>query len=215
MDKNNFLHWEQMFINETFETDTSFLLKKGTIPFLISAPHSTTHFRNGVNKLGEYRTGVLAEILHQETGCHVIYKTKHNFDDPNYDEFTPYKMALREHILTYQIPILIDLHIMNPSREHMIDIGTGRGKNVIHHKQIGQMIQSQFSNSNIHRVELDHVFSASFPHTISSFISKECKVDCLQLEVNWSMYDFEKNEDLFHSFYQTLKSFILNYSSHF
>ena len=50
-----------------------FVIKEGSIPVMISAPHSINHFRKGQLKLADKMTGGIALYLHQLTGCHVIY----------------------------------------------------------------------------------------------------------------------------------------------
>lgn len=57
---------------------------RGSIPILISVPHSTSHTRNGVEKLGEINTDIIGYYLFNETDCHVFVNTGLD-GDPNYD----------------------------------------------------------------------------------------------------------------------------------
>lgn len=195
---------ENHFINESFEGKGSFSLSKGKNKIIISAPHSTTHYREGSDKIGEYRTGCVVDYLCQTTESHGIYKTKHNNDDPNYDERTEYKTELEKHINNYGIKYLLDLHIMSPKREQLIDLGTGRGNN-INDIELPTELLNIFKKNGLNGSGIDQVFSASYPHTISASIHKRCGIDCIQIETNWRVYE---NEELTKKFIKSLLEII-------
>ena len=62
-----------------------FKIKEGNIPVMISAPHSINQFREGQLKYADMYTGGIALLLHELTGCHVIFSSKYKGKDPNYD----------------------------------------------------------------------------------------------------------------------------------
>lgn len=105
-----------------------FVIKEGSIPVMISAPHSINHFRKGQLKLADKMTGGIALYLHQLTGCHVIYSARYTDSDPNYDAHTdqgnPYQTQLKEYIEQHNIEVLIDLHGAAIGREYALEMST-------------------------------------------------------------------------------------------
>lgn len=182
---------EQNFVHETFSTNDSFEIKKGSIPVMVSAPHSVTQMRLGKEKQGEFRTGVISQVLHEATGCHCAFKTRNDRDDANFDEQNPYKEALIHHIKHTDIDYLLDLHIMSPEREHLVDIGTAKGRNISHDNSLVQDLIGFFKNNGIEKVEVDKKFTAGYKHTVSSTISRECGIPAIQIELNWRLLDAE------------------------
>ena len=162
----------------------SFILEDGRGSVIVSAPHSAEQTREGRPKVGEYVTGVLARMLHDRLGCPVIYKTRHCFDDANYDEKCEYKAALREYVSGHGITALIDLHQMSAKRDENIDIGTCYGKNVEKAPTVVDKAVSCFERNGIGGVFIDEPFASIHPFTVSSYISRECGIPCIQIEIN-------------------------------
>ncbi len=162
----------------------SFVIKKGIGSVMLSAPHSAEQTRNGRKKYGEYHTGAIVNVLHDELNCPIIYKEKNRGDDANYDEKCRYKTKLREYIKKHGIKYLIDIHQMNPSRPEIINIGTGYGKNIKKDPTILEKAIACFSENNFAPVTVDTPFAAIHPYTVSAFISRECGIPCLQIEIN-------------------------------
>ena len=54
-----------------------FVIRKGRIPVMISAPHAVNHFREGKIKYADMLTGGIAEYLQEQTGCHLICATRY------------------------------------------------------------------------------------------------------------------------------------------
>ena len=203
---NNLIHsLEKPFLNQEFTSEQSFEIELGTLPIILSAPHSVSQIRLGNYKKGEYRTGVIVKLLHQLTGCYSIYKTKNVGDDANFDQNNVYKDELIKIIRSHHIRCLFDVHIMSPEREHMVDIGTGKGENVKNNSLITKKAKQAFIDNGITNVEVDKLFPASFPYTVSSHIARECGIDCLQFEINWQLLDTSQTLD---NFMAVMKSMI-------
>lgn len=172
--------YEQYFMTEKTE---SFELLSGKGKLIVSAPHSVEQTRNGSKKFSEPQTGVIAKMLHDELGIPVIYKTKNCGDDANYDAVSPYKDALVEYIKENKIEFMLDLHQLSQKRDVMIDIGTGKYKNV-KDPAIVEVAYRIFEKYDLGRIEIDTPFDASYPYTLSSYIARNCNISCLQLELN-------------------------------
>lgn len=162
----------------------SFVLERGGGRVMLSAPHSAEQFRLGRPKYAEYITGVIVKLIHDETGCPIIYKTKNCKDDANFDEKSRYKEKLKRYIDKNGIRYLFDIHQMNPTRVQNICVGTGRGANIKEEPAVLKRTLDAFSSRGIDGISVDEPFSAEYPFTVSSFIARECGITCVQLEFN-------------------------------
>ncbi|WP_096153159.1 MULTISPECIES: hypothetical protein [Bacillus] len=161
----------------------------GKIPVLVSAPHSVTQTREGQPKTGEFRTGVIAQLLQESTNCFTIFKTRNKQDDANYDPVSTYREIAKKLICDENIQYVLDLHIMAPHRPYDIDLGTGRGKNIQGRTDLIRRIEDVFHKNGVKEVRVDNIFTAGFPYTVSADIAKSCNVFCLQIEMNWQLLE--------------------------
>ncbi len=204
-DHNKYLAYEHFFIESH---NHSFEIINGELPIMISAPHSVSQTRNNKIKVAEPATGILAKMLHDELNCPIIYKTMNCHDDANYDKKSPYKDALLEYINNHHIMFLIDLHQLSPTRDIIIDIGTGGFKNINNIDFINIFLKA-FSKQNIGIIQVDKPFKASMPYTISSYIASRTGIPCLQLEINTKVLSSLKLEAVL----EALKEIVIELSS--
>lgn len=162
----------------------SFELLEGIGRIMISAPHSAEQIREGKIKSAEYETGVMAKCLHDELNCPVIYKTCNCNDDANYDKNCRYKQTLKNYIDDHKIEYLLDLHELNHTRSMDINLGTGLGKNIKNDPSILTLTEGAFADAGFDSIIIDEPFAATFPYTVSAYISRECGIACLQVEIN-------------------------------
>ena len=172
--------YEQYF--ET-EKENSFELLAGKGKIIVSAPHSVEQTRQGKKKYAEPQTGAMAKMLHENLGIPVIYKTKNCGDDANFDAVSPYKDALVEYVKNNKIEFMLDLHQLAPTRDVMIDIGTGKMKNVKNEVFV-KVAYDVFEKYDLGKIEIDTPFDASYPYTLSAYVSRNCDISCLQIEMN-------------------------------
>ena len=81
------------------------------------------------------------------------------------------------------IEFMLDLHQLAPSRDMMIDIGTGKQKNVKDEKFVS-LAYNIFEKYELGKITIDTPFDASYIYTMSSYIARECGISCLQIEMN-------------------------------
>ena len=165
----------------------SFVTVKGKIPVLISAPHGVTHQREGKAKPEELYTGGIAKTLQELTGCFVIYKSKNDTHDPNFEDSDHdggYKDKIVDIIRQNKIIVLIDLHGADESRAMDIDLGTNKGKTLNDLVLLPKLMQTIFLENRITNVTIDSVFSANRKSCISNYVSQETGIPCIQVEVN-------------------------------
>ncbi len=204
-DKEKFLNYEKYFKKEH---ENSFEILKGKGKVMVSAPHSVAQTRLGKLKYSEPQTGALAHLLHDSLNCHVIYKTKNLGDDANFDENCDYKTALCEFVRQNGIVFLIDLHQLSPRRKELINIGTGDLKN-LKEKWHLDLVVSAFANQDIQNLKIDYPFKASYPYTVSAYVSKNCGISCIQIELNSTLVRLGYSECQVEKVYNALKEIIL------
>ncbi|MFD3449563.1 hypothetical protein ACFDTO_33840 [Microbacteriaceae bacterium 4G12] len=161
---------------------SSCAVKIGSIPVLLSVPHTTNHSRNNKIKFADIHTGSIGHILQSLTNCHLIYTTRISDKDPNYDEECTYKQLLSTIITSYDIQIVLDIHGAALHREFDIDIGTN------HHQAIDvhtvQTLQTFFHKHHIEDVRIDDTFKATHDGTITSYVHRLHGIHAAQLEIN-------------------------------
>ena len=90
---NEILNLEQKYkANGYYHESNDILLIQGSIPVMVSAPHSVKHLRNESIKNEDMLTGGIAEYLGAITGCHVITNLS-SLLDPNYDLDSSYRKS--------------------------------------------------------------------------------------------------------------------------
>lgn len=183
----------------------------GSAKVMISAPHCVELTRDGCVKPAEPQAGVLARLLHESTGCPVIYKLDETDGDPNYSYTSLYKKELIDYIKTHDIRLLIDLHQLAASREVMIDIGTAKLTNLSDMEMLN-VILAAFSAQNVGVIQIDKPFGGSRDYTIASAVRSNCSIQAVQLEVNSRLLHKEFLEYNFEGVFNALKDIITKLS---
>lgn len=179
-----------------------FIIEKGSIPIMISAPHSVNHKRDGKLKYADKLTGGIARYIHKVTGCHIIYSTRTSTGDPNFDGDidSAYKRELKRYVEENNIRVLIDLHGASSNRPYAVELGTvdSSDSSLKKYTFISDLVTQylEYFISNIGECDTrsiwkNRLFSASFENTITSFISRNTETACIQLEVNGKFRNLE------------------------
>jgi len=203
--------YEKMFQKDRYDgkrNSQGFVIEKGSIPIMISAPHAVNHFREGEEKCADIYTGGIARFLGKLLKCHIIYSVYSKNLDPNYDIFeqSSYKQALSAYIKENGICVLIDLHGCKAERETAIDFGTIDESNSSLHKHdfildLFQMVMknalSDFLQESKKIIDKNVYFAAGNPNTITNGISKETGIPCIQVEINRLCREPENNSGVF------------------
>lgn len=188
---NKILDLERKYkVNSYYHEFSDILLAQGSIPVMVSAPHSVKHLRNSSVKNEDMLTGGIAEYLTEITGCHAISNLS-SISDPNYDSNSPYKKILLEYIKKKNIKYLLDLHGASYLNDFSIDIGTSPDNNGVinsfhNDNKLFNDVVSILSNTSILNelpITVNHKFKAG-ERTITYFVSHNSDCKCLQLEIN-------------------------------
>lgn len=164
------------------------IILNGDKKIMFSAPHAVEQTRDGKIKFAEKETGEIAIALNK-LGYPCIVKTQNIGDDANFDLNSQYKRDLVKYIRENNILALIDLHQLSPMREQLICLGTGGEDclNLLGSHDKAKKIQRHFAKF-FHNVSLNEPFAAKGDGTISRYISKNCKIPCIQVEINSKLF---------------------------
>ncbi|MFZ4451319.1 hypothetical protein [Salibacterium aidingense] len=189
------------------EDQKVFNVKKGSIPVLVSAPHATKHKRNQTVKEQDDFTGSIALLLHELTGCYLIYTTKISGEDPNFIKGGgSYKKKAVELVQSFPITYLLDLHGASKKRTFDIDMGTCYGKTM--KKETCNSILSTFRAFELLDVKQNYRFPATNPNTVSHYTHSITGIETVQLEVNEMYRNPQENKDLFLKCLESLKGVV-------
>jgi len=196
--------WNIDVQNQNFST---FKILKNKSKIMISAPHSVKHIREWEILPQDLLTWWLALYLWKRLNLPVIYSTSYKVWDPNFDENkkSGYKQALPKYIKENDIKFLIDLHWCCPFRDFSIELGTWwewnpnlQGRldilNVIE-KSLNDSLKSYIQHAG-KLITKNTIFPARRETTVSVFISKECKIPTIQIEINKELRDMDNQKNL-------------------
>lgn len=212
---NEFLEANKKFneYSEKNKFNKSFEVITGSIPILISAPHSVRQIRNGKIKEKDAYTGPIAIELQKQTNCYCIYKTKNNNDDANYDiKDNKYKEEILKIITQNKIELLLDIHGASDIHGFGVDIATGEGKNINQNKKLVITLKETLEKHDIKNVEIDKIFKANSIHTICKTISEIANIPCIELEISRTYRDI-KNFNEIKKVIEGLREYIIKISN--
>lgn len=200
---------EEQFISNSYFGNSSrdYKYKKGSIPILISAPHTVKQLRNEKYKKADIYTGALIKTLHEATDAHVIYKTSTKGDENYTTKETKYRKKVKDIVEKNDIKFIIDLHGMTSDKDSDIDIGTGSEKNVniLGQKGILSVVKKSLRGTNY---TVNKYFAGGGSNTMSTYCSQKLGVPTLQFEVNGKFRS--SNSDNFSYMANRLSEVILN-----
>lgn len=196
--------WNIGIQNQKF---SAFKILKNKSKIMISAPHSVKHIREWEILPQDLLTWWLALYLWKRLNLPVIYSTSYKVWDPNFDENkkSEYKQALVKYIKANDIKLLIDLHGCWSFRNFSIELGTWWewNPNLLWRLDILNIIEKSLNDSLKSYIQhtgktitKNTIFSASRETTVSAFISKECKIPTIQIEINKELRDMDNPKNL-------------------
>ncbi|MDQ0256433.1 hypothetical protein J2S74_003853 [Evansella vedderi] len=193
-----------LYANKAFD------VKWGSIPILISAPHTTKMYRNGRLKDQDDYTGAIALLLQRYTDCYVIYSTRCSEEDPNFVLNGEYKDTIEKIVNLGNIKFMIDLHGASENREFGVDLGTQHGK--ILKPQVVKRLKNIFSKYHVMNIKENNNFPAMHPGTVSAFCYHQLGVPSVQMEINKRFRKPDVDIRLFISLIKSLKEIIYSLS---
>lgn len=160
-----------------------FEVLRGTRSVVVSAPHATRPFRNGVYRFSDGPgTAALAFALHRLCGVTSIHAIRDSPSDPNYYDDNDYKRALAGLITEIRPTIVLDIHGSHPSRPYDVDLGTMHGRSLLGKPHLGERLVARLRGEGLVNLS-DNRFAASGPETVTKFVAR-FNVPAIQLEVS-------------------------------
>lgn len=171
---------------------------EGSVPVLLSASHSTFHWRKGRYKHGEAFTAGFAQLVAEQSGAYALYPRFRQEDDPNFSAESPYKSRLRHIVETHHIQFVLDIH--GCSNRHRVGLALGTINSAScptaepalcgHFEQQGWRRLPPSSVSTLPELRSDH-YVVNLPRfaggvrqkTTTQFAACELGVEAAQLEI--------------------------------
>lgn len=164
--------------NENFKED--FIIKKGSIKILFSAPHTMIQrFEDGSSKLNESFTKAIALYLNKHSDVYSIIKIRDTGMDSNRDNHDEYKKVLMSLVKENDIKLVIDLHGSALEREFDVELGTLNNLSA-DYSTINEFKES-FVENGIKNISINDPFKGG---AISQYLYNYKDVDVIQLEIN-------------------------------
>lgn len=180
--------------------------EQGSIPILLSAPHTVNFLKEDGNfKMREGYTKAIVKYLTQKTGAFLMIKENSDGIDPNKIEMEDYKRQLLEIIEKHQIRLVLDIHGAASHHDFAIEIGSLDG--VSAKPETIKALKTALLNQRIAPVAENQPFKGG---GITKTVHGNTNIEVLQLEINRNYRDLTHPEKLFHlckSLENFLKSF--------
>ena len=194
-------------INVQDKDFSAFKTLKNKSKIMISAPHSVKHIREWEILPQDLLTWWLVLYLWKRLNLPIIYSTSYKVWDPNFDDNknSEYKQALAKYIKENDIKFLIDLHGCWSFRDFSIELGTwgNWNPNLLWNERILKIMVESLNDSLKSYIQhmkkpitQNTLFSASRETTVSNFISKECKIPTIQIEINKELRDMDNPKNI-------------------
>lgn len=200
---------EEINYLENLEFKEDFVIYKGKIPILFSAPHTMEQVKeDGLIKPSESFTKAIALYLNKHLNVSAIIKIKDTGIDSNKDNRDVYKTELLRYIKENNIKLVIDLHGSKKEREFDVEFGTLNNLSADYStiKELGD----SFIKNNITKISHNDPFKGG---AITQYIYSLNDVEVIQLEINSKLRD-DQNINELEKLCNSLKDFIQKYNKY-
>jgi hypothetical protein len=206
---NNMSFEEEINNLENMIIDDDYIVLKGSIPILLSAPHTMLQTReDGTQKLNEPYTKAISLYLNKYSNVYSIVKNNDTGIDSNRDNYDKYNVELRRLIKDNNIKLVIDIHGASSDREFDIEFGTLN--NLSADYSTIKELEEAFTENGITNIIHNEPFKGG---AITQGVYALTDVDVIQLEINGKYRDYN-NLELLHKLINSLDKFIKQYNTY-
>jgi hypothetical protein len=206
---NNMSFEEEINNLENMIIDDDYIVLKGSIPILLSAPHTMLQTReDGTQKLNEPYTKAISLYLNKYSNVYSIVKNNDTGIDSNRDNYDKYNVELRRLIKDNNIKLVIDIHGASSDRDFDIEFGTLN--NLSADYSTIKELEEAFTENGITNIIHNEPFKGG---AITQGVYALTDVDVIQLEINGKYRDYN-NLELLHKFINSLDKFIKQYNAY-
>lgn len=174
----------------------------GSVPVLLSAPHSAVHTRHGEPKEEEEFTAAIACLVARVSDAHALYVRRRSPTDPNWYRDVPYKRSLRRVVDRAGVRFVLDIHGTAPDRAFGVALGTMDGESCPRQRRevIQQLEGCGFRRDEVFpdRLDVDDTFTGrglEGQETVTYFASQRLGVPAAQVELHPLLRVVERRED--------------------
>ena len=194
---------------ELLEFDCDYIIKKGNLPILFTAPHTMKQVReDGTIKLSEPYTKAIALYLNKYCNVSTMIKIKDTGLDANKDNRDEFKTELLRFIKDNNIKLVIDLHGSKKSRDFDIEFGTLN--NLSADFSTIKELEEAFVENGISNIIHNDPFKGG---AITSYVYGIKDVDVIQIEINGKYRDYNNLEAL-EKLIKSFENFIKQYKEY-
>jgi N-formylglutamate amidohydrolase len=177
---------------ENFKIENDFLVQKGSVPILFSAPHTMLQVReDGSVKTKEPYTKALVLYLNKYFNTYSIIKENDTGIDSNRDNYDDYNVNLRRLVKDNDIKLVIDIHGASSDRNFDVEFGTLN--NLSADFSTIKELEEAFIENVVTNISHNDPFKGG---AITQGIYALEDVDVIQIEINGKYRKYESIEDL-------------------
>ena len=194
---------------ERFEFKDDYIIRKGTVPILFTAPHTMEQIRDdGSIKLSEPYTKAIALYLNKHFNVNCMIKINDTGLDANRDNRDEFKIELLRFIKDNNIKLVIDLHGSAKSRNFDIEFGTLN--NLSADFSTIRELEEAFTENGISNIIYNNPFKGG---AITEYVYGLKDVDVIQVEINGKYRDYNNMKEL-ENLIQSLENFMKQYNEY-
>ncbi len=157
---------------------------EGTVPVLVTCPHSTAHTRMGKLKRHEFYTAALGAVAHLVLGCHCLYANREQETDPNYYDDCDFKTVLGEILSKRKIDLVVDIHGTGNERPEDLFPGVGVEREFL--LSAPDVLDKFYLVAEQHGIVTGSadIFPAARQMTVAKFAANRFLVPAIQVEIS-------------------------------
>ena len=169
-----------------------YVLVKGDIPVLITAPHTMKQIKaDGSIKQAETFTKAIAMYLNDVCKSSYLIKILDTGMDSNRDNHDDFKTDLINFVKDNNIKLVIDLHGADRNRDFDVEFGTMN--NLTADITTIKELQEAFIHNGLINIEHNNPFKGG---AITQYLYNVKDVEVIQLEINGRFRDFKHIDEL-------------------
>ena len=191
---------------ENRKYNEDYIIKKGTIPILFTAPHTMKQIKEDNSiKYSETYTKAIALYLHENYNVNCMIKIKDTGMDSNRDNRDEFKKELIRFVKDNNIKLVIDLHGSKIERNFDIEFGTMN--NLSADYSTIKELEKSCNENGIINIEYNNPFKGG---AITQYLYGIKDIDVIQVEINGKYRDsnnMDKIEKVCNSFISFIKEY--------
>jgi len=190
-------------------TEEKYRVISGSVPVLLSAPHSVNQIRDDDVRDAEKYTGGLVRFLSSATNSFAIFQL-FTHADPNSDNENNYKNGIINLINEYNIKCLLDIHSSTFKDDTDIDIVTNNRQTLRGNDELINKLEELGVKYNIKFDEMNEP-NKDKENEIIYVASLVCNIPTIRLVINNKRLDLDNDSESIIRIEKLLQDFIMSF----